>query len=58
MLNFGFAPKINYWVNILFVNAGISVSWYYDLTGQNRLKFRPEIGFEYKNFKINYSVNI
>ena len=55
---FIFAPKINYWINILFINAGFSVPWYFNFDGQNSLKIRPEIGFGFKNFKINYSINI
>ena len=52
------APKINYWMNILFINAGFSIPWYFDFNGENSLKIRPEIGFGYKNFKLNYSANI
>jgi len=52
------APKINYWFNILFINTGFSIPWYINFNGENSLKIRPEIGFGYKNFKINYSANI
>ena len=52
------APKINYWMNILFINIGFSVPWYFNLNKKNSLKIRPEIGFGYKDFKINYSANI
>jgi len=52
------APKINYWMNILFINAGFSIPWYFNFDGQNSLKIRPEIGFGYKEFKINYSANL
>ena len=56
--DFVIAPKINYWINILFVNIGFSVPWYFNFYGYNSLKIRPEIGLGYKNFKINYSTNI
>ena len=56
--DFVFAPKVNFWMNFLFINAGLSVPWYFDLHGDHSLKIRPEIGFGYKNFKINYSANI
>ncbi len=52
------APKVNYWMNFLFLNTGLSIPWYFDFNGQNSLKIRPEIGFGFKNFKINYSTNI
>ena len=56
--NFTIAPKINYWMNIMFINVGFSVPWYFNVNGQNSLKIRPEIGIGYKSFKINYSANI
>ena len=52
------APKLNYWVNVLFINAGISVPWYFNFQGENSVKIRPEIGFGFKNFKINYAINV
>jgi hypothetical protein len=52
------APKVNYWLNYMFVNAGLSVPMYFNMTGQNSLKIRPEIGFGYGAFKINYAANI
>ena len=52
------APKVNYWMNISYINAGFSVPWYLDFKGNNSLKIRPEIGFGYYNFKINYAINL
>jgi len=52
------APKLNFWRSILFVNIGASIPWYFNFNGQNSLKIRPEIGFGYDHFKINYSRNI
>jgi hypothetical protein len=52
------APKVNYWFNIAFINAGFSVPWYIDFEGNNSLRVRPELGFGYNNFKINYAMNI
>ncbi len=56
--DFIFAPKINYWCNVMGINAGFSVPWYFDLHGESSLRIRPEIGFGYDNFKICYSANI
>ena len=56
--DFILAPKVNYWMNISFINIGTSLLWYVDFNGESSLKIRPEIGFGYKNFKINYSKNI
>jgi len=56
--DFIFAPKVNYWCNIMGINAGFSVPWYFDLNGENSLRIRPEIGFGYDNFKVCYSANI
>jgi hypothetical protein len=53
-----FAPKVNYWFNVLGMNVGFNIPWYFDLHGNNSLKIRPELGFGYNHFKINYSVNL
>ena len=53
--DFVIAPKVNYWVNILGINTGFSIPWYFDIAGKNSLKIRPEVGFGYKSFKVNYS---
>jgi hypothetical protein len=52
------APKIAYWNNVLFLNFGVSVPWYFDFKGESSLKVRPEIGFGYQSFKVNFSYNI
>ncbi len=56
--NFVIAPKANYWMNVYFINAGISVPFYMDFKGNTSLKLRPEIGIGYNNFKLNYSINL
>jgi len=56
--NFAFAPKASYWINVLYFNVGVNIPWYFDFKGNNSLKFRPEIGYGYKNFKINYAINL
>lgn len=52
------APKIAYWNNALFINYGASLPWYFDFKGENSLKVRPEVGFGYQSFKVNFSYNI
>ncbi|MCP4520678.1 MAG: hypothetical protein GY827_03115 [Cytophagales bacterium] len=53
-----FAPKFTLWYQILFYNFGISVPYYFNLTGEQSLRIRPEIGFGLFRFKLNYSANI
>lgn len=51
-------PKAAIWVNLLYVNVGISTPWYFDMKKNNSFRVRPEIGIGSGDFKLTYALNM
>ena len=56
--NYIITPKAAVWVNVLYINVGMSFPWYFDMEKNNSFRVRPEIGFGSGNFKLTYAVNM
>lgn len=51
------APKISFFANGI-INFGANIIWHTDLEGGSALKFRPEIGFGFEGFRMNFGLNV
>jgi len=52
------APKVAAWINVFYVNVGMSLPWYFDMERNNSFRVRPEIGIGSGDFKLTYALNM